>query len=35
MQQRENYTVHLMGDGRKAKQFIEQNGPPDIVLPGS
>lgn len=32
MLQREKYTVHLARDGREAKQFIEQNDPPDIVL---
>ena len=32
MLQREKYTVHLARDGREAKQFIEQNEPPDIVL---
>lgn len=32
MLQREKYTVHLVRDGREAKQYIEQNAPPDIVL---
>ena len=32
MLQREHYTVNLARDGREAKQFIEQNSPPDIVL---
>lgn len=32
MLQRENYVVHLARDGREAKQFIESNAPPDIVL---
>lgn len=32
MLEREKYTVHLARDGRQAKQFIEQNNPPDIVL---
>lgn len=29
---REKYTVHVARDGREAKQFIEHNAPPDIVL---
>lgn len=29
---REKYTVHLARDGREAKQFIENNAPPSIVL---
>ncbi|MDB5868512.1 MAG: putative response regulator, CheY [Polaromonas sp.] len=32
MLQREKYTVHMARDGREAKQFIEHNPPPDIVL---
>ena len=32
MLQREKYVVHLARDGREAKQFIESNAPPDIVL---
>lgn len=32
MLQREKYTVHLARDGREAKQFIENNAPPDLVL---
>lgn len=32
MLEREKYTVHLARDGRQARQFIEQNDPPDIVL---
>ncbi len=32
MLQREHYLVHLARDGRQAKQFIEQNSPPDVVL---
>lgn len=32
MLQREKYTVHLARDGREAKQFIENNAPPDVVL---
>lgn len=29
---REKYTVHLAANGREAKQFIENNPPPAIVL---
>ena len=29
---REKFTVHQAHDGREAKQFIEQNEPPDLVL---
>lgn len=32
MLQRENYAVDVARDGREAKQFIEQNPPPDLVL---
>ena len=32
MFKRQHYEVHLARDGREAKQFIEQNGPPDVVL---
>ena len=32
MLQREKYIVHLARDGREAKQFIENNVPPDVVL---
>ncbi|MDQ3061101.1 MAG: response regulator [Pseudomonadota bacterium] len=32
MLQREKYTVHLARDGRQAKQFIEHNEPPQVVL---
>ena len=30
--EREEFAVHLARDGREAKQFIEQNSPPSIVL---
>jgi DNA-binding response OmpR family regulator len=32
MLRREKYVVHLARDGREAKQYIEHNAPPDIVL---
>jgi DNA-binding response OmpR family regulator len=32
MLSREKYVVHLARDGRDAKQYIENNDPPDIVL---
>lgn len=32
MLQREKYTVHLARDGREAKDFIEHNPPPTVVL---
>jgi DNA-binding response OmpR family regulator len=32
MLRREKYVVHLARDGREAKQYIEHNEPPDIVL---
>ena len=30
--ERDGFVVHLARDGREAKQFIEQNAPPSIVL---
>lgn len=32
MLKRNGFTIHIVRDGREAKDFIENNSPPDVVL---